>query len=191
MPKPPTRSPAIVVAIGLKTRYWGALLSEIPDLWWCRNCCIDVRDALGKKWDEDTSGSGYDSRVRERMKEKQSWNVVWQVATHILHAFGILLVFCNHGKHRSLSLAVELKEQTHCELVAHCSRHVRDRIAEREFAKRLRPRLMQHMERFQRVPHPLKDISVCRYAFDGPTVGGWRTTAIRSTFGMANYTPRR
>ena len=167
MPKPPTRSRAIVAAIGVKTTYWDALVREIPDLW-CLNFCIDVRKALGKEWDEDTRGSGYDACVRERMKQKESWNVVWQVATHILHAFGILLVFCNHGKHRSLSLAVELKEQTHCELVAHYATHFRDRIDEHEFARRLRPRLMEHMERFQRLPHPLKDLSVCRHAFDGP-----------------------
>ena len=90
------------MAVGIRTKHWTALIEAYLDIF---NCSMDVRYALGLEWDETVNeGTGMDEHVRDRMKKKDMWQVLIEVATFILAQFNILLVVCNHGKHRSLAL---------------------------------------------------------------------------------------
>ena len=82
------------------------------------NCCINVVEALKRGHDESSSGSGFDKHTRERMMARDTWQTVWGVALEVLIAFGLLVVLCNHGRHRSLSLAYELHKFFGIELVS-------------------------------------------------------------------------
>ena len=87
----------------------------------------------------------------------------------ILWSFGILVVVCNHGKHRSLSLGDEIATAADCELVSprDTSRRVWLRDV-RRFLSYIAPRLKAHVERFGDFDHPIRSIGVCNVDFDGP-----------------------
>ena len=86
----------------------------------------------------------------------------------VLREFGILIVLCNHGRHRSLTLAYELATRTGCRLV---SMRDRDRPSKMlnpsSVLQIITPRVRRHLEAFARYPHPVAGIHVCRYGFDG------------------------
>ena len=107
--------PWLVVAVGIETEHYDHILDHFPDI---VNCCIDVRRAFNKKKNENTDGTGFDEFVRTRITSKDTWTTVWEVAKVILQKFSLLVVLCSHGKHRSLSLAIELANYTGCECVS-------------------------------------------------------------------------
>ena len=47
-----------VVAIGVKTDHWRLVSEEFPGI---VNCCLDVREAFRRGWDDDTEGTGFDA----------------------------------------------------------------------------------------------------------------------------------
>ena len=74
MPRPPGRRVddqlrLTVIAIGEKTKYWQPLIDAFPPM---ANCCLDVRSAFSREWDEDITGSGFDPATRDRIKSKKS-----------------------------------------------------------------------------------------------------------------------
>ncbi len=156
---------SMVVAMGIHTQHWRETAKEFPGI---LNCCIDVREAFTKEWTESTSGTGFDGRVRDRMKAKETWRIVWEVALRILREFGLLVVLCNHGKHRSLSLACEVAAHTGCELLS-----IRDRrkpwiiLSLSEITHILFPRLIAHIDQFGSRPHPVAGIHIAKCTFDG------------------------
>ena len=120
MPKPPLPVAEtmelpldkVVISIGTRTDHWSELLESYPEI---RNCSMDVAYALERREDEiSDDGTGFDESVRARMKNKDTWKVLWEVAVEMLRRFGILLVLCRHGKHRSLSLAFEIAKEFAC-----------------------------------------------------------------------------
>ena len=46
-----------VVAIGVKTDHWRLVSEEFPGI---VNCCLDVREAFQRGWNDDTKGTGSD-----------------------------------------------------------------------------------------------------------------------------------
>ena len=94
-----------VIAIGVKKVYWQLLLESFPSI---ANCGLDVRNAFSREWDENTSGTGFDWATRRRIMAKKAWPFVWEIAMSVLAKLGLLIVVCNFGKHRSLSLAYQL-----------------------------------------------------------------------------------
>ena len=124
--------------------------------------------ALRREWNEDTSGSGFDADTRTRIMAKSTWPVIWEVAMCVLRAFGLLIILCNHGRHRSLTLAYELATRTGCCLV---SMRDRDRPSKMlnpsSVLQTITPRVRWHLEAFARYPHPVAGIHVCRNGFDG------------------------
>ena len=86
----------------------------------------------------------------------------------VLREFGILIILCNHGRHRSLTLAYELATRTGCRLV-----RMRDRdrpsqmLQPHSVLQIITPRVRRHLEDFARYPHPVAGIHVCRNDFDG------------------------
>ena len=105
----------MVVALGVQTDHWVAVRTSFPCI---LNCCVDTRKAFQKEYDEDVSGSGFDEATRGRMREKASWNTVWAVAQCVFWEFALVIVLCNHGRHRSLSVAWEVSAEWGCELVS-------------------------------------------------------------------------
>ena len=103
------------MALGIHTDHWSEVKKEYPGV---LNCCINVVEAFEKGHDESSSGTGFDKHVRERMMAKDTWETVWELALVVLMAFGLVVVLCNHGKHRSLSLAYELHKSFGVELVS-------------------------------------------------------------------------
>ena len=130
MPRPPNRvgydhSQPTVIALGVKTDHWHLLLDSFPPI---VSCCLDVRRAFTKQWDESTRGTGFDLSIRSRITSKKAWPFVWEIALSVLLKFGLLIVVCNYGKHRSLSLAYEMALHTHSRLFTPC-----DQQAHRQF----------------------------------------------------------
>ena len=159
----PGKPPAMVMALGKQTSHWTELKKEFPEV---VNCCIDVTEAFKKGHDESTSGSGFDRHTRERMMAKDTWETVWEVALEVLMTFNLLVVLCNHGKHRSLSLAYELHKAFSLELVSIRKREGGYRNPS-EFKKAVVFRLEQHRRLFAHVPHPVLGIVECSHPFDG------------------------
>ena len=155
----------MVVALGTDTAHWRLVKNSFPGI---HNCCIDVARALRREWNEDTSGSGFDADTRTRIMAKRTWPVIWEVAMCVLRAFGLLIILCNHGRHRSLTLAYELATRTGCCLV---SMRDRDRPSKMlnpsSVLQIITPRVRRHLEAFARYPHPVAGIHVCRNGFDG------------------------
>ena len=152
------------MALGIHTDHWRELKKEYPGV---LNCCINVVKAFEKEHDESSSGTGFDKHVRERMMAKDTWETVWEVALEVLMAFGLLVVLCNHGKHRSLSLAYELHKSFGVELVSIRKQKGGYRRVS-EFMKAVSHRLRQHVLLFGHVPHPVVGIFECIHRFDGP-----------------------
>ena len=110
-----------------------------------------------------------DKSVRDRMRCKSAWNVVWEVALGIMRHFRILVVLCNHGKHRSLSVAYDIADYLNCELVSPRNHLHTVRLKDvPSFLSYLTPRLNWHREVYGRASHPLVSIGVCNCDFDGP-----------------------
>ena len=154
-----------VVAMGIDTEHWRVVTRTFPGI---LNCCINVCKAFSKEKDESTAGSGFDLPTRNRMRAKEAWGIVWEVAMCVLRVFGLLIVLCNHGRHRSLSLAYELSAHTGCELVS--IRHPDRPKSLRSIASVMdvfAPRLIRHIELFGGRPHPVVGIHVCVHDFDG------------------------
>ena len=177
MPQPWARN-GLVAALGVKTVHWGHISATFPGI---LNCCIDVRRAFNKEWDESTAGSGFDQHTRDRMMAKETWDAVFQVALCILWEFGLLIVICNHGKHRSLSVAYEVAIHTRSELVSirnsafpRVLRQVCDVM--KDFGGSLR----RHCELFGERPHPVLGIHLCRCRFDGDAWAAGECAEYRS-----------
>ena len=155
----------MVVALGTDTAHWRLVKNSFPGI---HNCCIDVARALRREWNEDTSGSGFDADTRTRIMAKRTWPVIWEVAMCVLREFGLLIILCNHGRHRSLTLAYELAAREKCCLV---SMRDRDRPSKMlnpcSVLQIITPRVRWHLEAFARYPHPVAGIHVCRNDFDG------------------------
>ena len=87
----------------------------------------------------------------------------------MLEAFGLLVILCNHGKHRSLSLAYELSERFECELISIRSPDSPNRYLDPfHTLEVLTPVLSGHVCAFGGAPHPVLDIRTCWAEFDGP-----------------------
>ena len=90
----------------------------------------------------------------------------------ILRRFGILLVLCRHGRHRSLSLAYEIHKEFGCKLIsprytvdAYFRRRWRD---PKQFLTDISPRLEEHKKIHGKKLHPLVGIWICKRSFNGP-----------------------
>ena len=166
----------MVIAIGIDTEHWEALRIEFPEI---LNCCINVVKAFKRERDDSTAGSGFDQPTRDRMKAKETWDAVMGASVAVLHAFGILIAVCNHGRHRSLALAYEVAMSQDAELVSiRCPTQCRKLRQVREFMEVVSPRLSQHALRFRDVPHPVTGFSVCSHGFDGT---GWGNSNDRGS----------
>ena len=53
-----------VVAIGVQTDHWRLVSEGFPGI---VNCCLDVREAFRRGWDDDTDGTGFDAPTRACM----------------------------------------------------------------------------------------------------------------------------
>ena len=151
--------------MAIETHAWNCILFEFPAI---RNCCIDVRRLLGRRWDEETAGTGFEKRVRDRIKTNASWATIWEVSSVILREFGLLVVLCNHGKHRSLSVAFELAEHFGCKMV--CTRHATPQGGYRrthDIMTDLRPLCTSHCWRFGHRMNPVINANRCICGFDG------------------------
>ena len=155
-----------VMALGLKTKHWKELKKEYPGV---VNCCINVVEAFGRGPRRGGNGceTGFDKHVRERIMARSTWETVWGVALEVLMAFGLLVVLCKHGRHRSLSLAYELHEFFGVELVSIVNPSGRYRGVS-EFMKAVSLRLSQHVLLFGQLPHPVVGVFECIHRFDGP-----------------------
>ena len=162
--------PRVVLAVGLETDHWRALKEEFPEI---LNCCVNVTKAFQKETGESTDGSGFDQPTRARMMIKDTWNAVLGVSLAVLYAFGLVILLCNHGRHRSLSVAFEVATHQGIELVSIRNPRPPYRLRDvGKFMAAISPRLRQHAARFRDVPHPVTGFEVCTHGFDGLY---WRT----------------
>ena len=156
----------LIIAVGVRTEHWQMICDEFP--LHISSCCLDVRRAFSRDWDEDTEGTGFQRHVRDRMKAKPTWCFLWEIALHILNKFRMVIILCNHGKRRSLSLAVELQIHLKCDLVAIRSParpfHFRD--AE-EFMEDIRLPVREYVHEFGEQPFPISGVWLCQCEFNG------------------------
>ena len=156
----------MVICLGVKTDYWDLLMELYPSI---SNCCLDVREAFHREWDEAVRGSGFDEAVRCRMKRKDAWDIVMEAAMCILKTFDLLVVVCNHGRHRSLSLGVEISSRVGCELVSPRDGKYGSRsLSPHLFISNISSRLDAHRLLFERAEYPISGFGVCECDFDGP-----------------------
>ena len=175
MPKPPLPVAEtmelpldkVVISIGTRTDHWSELLESYPEI---RNCSMDVAYALERRGDENPdNGTGFDELVRDKMREKDTWKVLWEVAVEILARFRILVVLCTHGKHRSLSLAYEIHKEFGCKLISPRNPTFRRRWRDpKQFLADIAPRLEEHKKIHGKKLHPLVGIWICKRSFNGP-----------------------
>ena len=152
-----------VIALGVWTEHWTSLIECYPDV---LNCCVDVRDAFHREWDESTLGDGFQPSTRERMKAKESWTAVWEACMCVLREFGLVVIVCGHGKHRSLSLGYEIAESVGCELISPRDRSHRVRLRDvHQFMSYLAPRFEDHRELFGGAKHPIVGIKKGMHEF--------------------------
>ena len=155
----------LVVALGTDTEHWRLVENSFPGI---HNCCIHVANALRRERDDDTSGSGWDSHTRTRIMAKRTWPVIWEVAMCVLREFGILIILCNQGRHRSLTLAYELATRTGCRLVSMRDRDRPSRMLDpHRLLQIITPSVRKHLEASAWDPHPVAGIHVCTNGFDG------------------------
>ena len=175
-------SRCLIVSMGRDTQHWAAVQREYPRV---LNCTINVCRAFAKDDRDVVRSTGFDVETRNRMKAKDGWNFVWNVAMCILREFGFLVVLCNHGKHRSLSLAIELSKHLNCGY-----RCIRDQSNPwvmrpvRDVMDELRPALSSHVNSYGAQTFPIRGVRVCTTAFDGPayinkTDPDWGTARCR------------
>ncbi len=117
---------------------------------------------------ENTSGTGFDPHVRHRIMVKPAWPVVFEIATLLLQTFGLCIVLCNYGKHRSVTVAYEIAQRSSASLVSPWHGHGEFLDASPDdFLKTILLRLLQHRDRHADSPHPLLSIGVVVADFDG------------------------
>ena len=170
-----------VIAIGINTHAWGIISDEFPDI---LSCCIDVRDVLGRESDESTRGTGFDNHTRVRMKAKELWAIVWEVASIILREFGLLVFLCNCDRHRSLSLAIELALHFGCKMISNMMLssnpvHRPNNRSTKAIMHDVRYPLHQHRIRFRDHPNPIISIHSCIQGFDGVSWAIWEDESYR------------
>ena len=169
MPRPPNcvgydDLQPTVIAIGVKTEYGQLLLDSFPSI---ANCCLDVRSAFSRKWDENSSGTGFDLSTRRRIVAKKAWRFVSEIAMSVLAKFGLLIVVCNHGKHRSLSLACELAYHTKALIITPRDKQGYWQYPEPlQFLSRVTDRLRQHRDTYPHCCHPFRRIGIVEVGFD-------------------------
>ena len=161
----------MIIAVGVRTAYWEPLINRYPSV---LNCCIDVRDVLGREYNEDTRKSALSAEVRDRIKEKATWIIVYEACKCVLRKFRLLLVVCKYAKHRSLALGIEFTNDFTGELISprYSNRGVDFGRLEsgqsvNRFLNYLDPHLEQHKHRFQTAEHPLR-IHTVSTNFNGP-----------------------
>ena len=168
----------MVIAVGIETPHWEALARFCPGM---LTCCLDVRYALGREWGESARGSGFDGPTRDRMKAKRGWALVWAMARFVMESRGVVIILCNHGRHRSLSLAVELANRTGCELISIRSRaNPRALLDVGTFVRAIEPRMDVYLASFGQLPHPIIGTRTCTVLFDGVQWGHDRDPNHRS-----------
>ena len=152
--------------MGIYTEHWMLVKQRLAGI---HNCCINVASAFRLESDEESRGSGFDLQTRSRMKKKRTWPVVWEVAMSVLNKFGFLIILCNHGRHRSLSLAYELADfRAGCCLVSMRNpERPSEQLHPNAVLDFITPRLVQHLDAFGSHPHPVVGIHVCCCEFDG------------------------
>ena len=85
----------------------------------------------------------------------------------VLLKFRLLIVVCNHGKHRSLSLAYELAHYTKARLIIPRDRQFyRHRPEPHQFLTHVSGRLRQHRATYLYSPHPFRRIGIVLVGFD-------------------------
>ena len=86
----------------------------------------------------------------------------------VLRSFRLLVVVCNHGKHRSLSLAYELSNHTNAWLISPPDTQAFGyHVSPDHFLKCVSGRQGQHCAIYLLSPHPLRRIGIVLREFDG------------------------
>lgn len=150
--------------------YFDTLRAKYPDV--C-NCGIDVRylREVGL-----SSSNGMDVEAREQLQKQRAWNVVYEAAVGICESFSLVIVLCESGRYKSLSIAFHIAEKIKCLLFCH---HAPSEDAAKrtclipqvvthpnQLMEELPPRLELHSRLFGQQPHPLLGVAECRSPFN-------------------------
>ena len=168
-----TREPPLIVAMGFQSEHWLELgrANLIDDL---IHCSINVKSALRKGCNETTDGTGLDDPCARRIRAKPLYQLLKDVGLIVLDRLGMLIVVCNHGKHRSVALARDLATHTNGEFLAPCCKEGPLHgyyIAPRELPGRLSHWLRRCKSRVGRWSFPVKSVGVCVAPWNGPAWG--------------------
>ena len=173
----------MVIAIGMETEYFDYTKEQL-----IRNCCINVKDALCIRKCVDgrvQKGTAWNAYVRNEIRSMTNWRIVFEVCMCIYKTFDLLVVLCKQGRHRSLTTAIAIAEETGAELVCHESRDytsfqsmnlkrvsvLTDKV---QFKGYIRERLRLHEKQYGHQKRPVVGLGRCLYDFDGPH---WMRTA--------------
>ena len=131
-------------------------------------CCLDIRRAFHRPWEANAEGTGFDAACRRRVAESPTYPPLLETAIYILQSLGVVILVCNHGKHRSLSLAYDVASLTGGVLVATRDAESPQRLGPVDyFIKVVEAFLEPFSEIFAGWPHPIRQVVVAVDSWDG------------------------
>ena len=166
MPRPPIRRANLcVVSVGIKTMHWTALTARFPKL---LNCAMNVKTLLKKDRGESTHCTGLDDECSGRIKCKPAYPLLKLLGHILLDTFGILLVVCSSGRHRSVALAKDIALEWGALLMAPCHRSLGNLyMSPHTFADLLTSYVADHIGRLSTLPFPILSIGKCGISWSG------------------------
>ena len=154
--------------MGVKTTHWEALMRAYPGI---GNCVLVVTALLRKEKGESTACTGLDQLCAARIRNKPAYPLLKVMAKIILSEFGLLIVACSHGKHRSVVLANDIAEGESAVFIAPCNREL-GKYYYMSVSRFLThtdtwPALEYHVARYGKAPFPVKSLSVAVEGWNG------------------------
>ena len=133
------------------------------------NAAIVVTQLLVKERHESTAGTGLDDSCSKRIRSKAAYPLLRAMAKIILKEFGLLIVVCNHGRHRSVALANDIAIEEGATLIAPCSRHLgrKYHMTVASFIECMAPGVEAHIEAHGWRPFPIRSLGVVLAPWDG------------------------
>ena len=118
--------------------------------------------------EEPTHVTGLDPGCRERMRRKPLYPLLMAIGKLILEAFGVLIVVCNHGKHRSVVLACDIAHEAGATLLTPCHRSLGDsHMNPRRFMQCIAEVMRGHIRDNGRHPFLINSIGVASGRWNG------------------------
>ena len=130
---------------------------------------MNVTSLLLKEKGESTKCTGLDEECSRRIRNKPAYPLLMLLGNIILDMFGILLVVCNHGKHRSVAVAKNIAQERSGVFLAPCSKALGYGyyMSSKDFIQRIERYMVAHISKNGEVEFPIISVGSCGIAWEG------------------------